>query len=270
MARVTFERPKRPPPIRLGSSAESITEYVKTPYPTQQLLRVPSPGRSTSMVDEERVYYLSEGQPKAELWDEMSDFFYAKFPDAKFYLHCSFSFLTVNEKWELCLPHPLLHGTGLTKLVRADHIYVRFLPGGPDVREWEGVARDFRESILARHDMMDAAVEFASLGGYGNMSAWYPPKLDKDKLRSFFEGSNNLVDPGLETEGLEGQAGVITIPVSAASKPRASIMKHEISRPVLEVHAPETTDGSRLDVRAMAAGDARPGGLLPRVLVGAR
>lgn len=250
MPQVTFERRQRPPPIRLGLSVDSsVPKYVRTPYPTQPFSQVvagvPSPSISNPSVDidgeerererkrekgrekeSRRIYYLAQGLPKTDLSDEISDFFHEKYPLATFHLHCSSSLLALDEQWELCLPHPLLHsnphshshsysyshnnGNGnehdhdhpeqQTKLVQAHHIYIQFIAdSSPQVPEWPSIAKHIRDNLLSKHEMSDAAIELASAsssslsssgGEYGgHVSAWYPPKLDKEKLRTFFEGA---------------------------------------------------------------------------------
>ncbi|KAI0421418.1 hypothetical protein F5X98DRAFT_370993 [Xylaria grammica] len=179
MARIKFAQ--RPPPIRLRSFTESSPEYVRTPYPTQPL-------PETAITSEQKVYHPGQRHPPSGLEDETRDFFCSKrsFPDQSEKIFFSWSHLVVDvEKWELRLPHP--HYKGREKLAHTYHIHVKFPPGGPKVERWENIAKEFRDRILSKYNMLHAAVEFTQSGGYGRISAWYPPKVDKEKLRSFFE-----------------------------------------------------------------------------------
>jgi hypothetical protein len=270
MRRIKFERQQRPPPIHLSPCTEVRPQYVKTPYPTQCLPLSSASSFSTSTIDERRIYYLSQGRPPPGLSDEVYDFFRKWVHLEQIDVNCSCSLLTVTPQWELRLPHPLLYDSDQARFAHACHIYVQFPPCGPSVEQWEGIAKDFRNHVLSKHDMRDAAVEFASSSEYGNISAWYPPKLDKEKLVAFFEGNgSNDSDSDLEADDPEDQSDSLTVPAPGPER-ETEMMRNEMALPLLEVTAPEKTDS--LNPEAKAADATRSGGkeVSPRILVETR
>ncbi|KAJ8106283.1 hypothetical protein ONZ43_g7118 [Nemania bipapillata] len=245
MRRIKFARQQRPPPIHLGSGTQVRPEYVKTPYPTQSFPMSSPSSFSTVTTDERRIYYLSQGSPPLALSDEVSAFFQRWFPIEQIDVNCSCSLLTVTPQWELRLPHPLLYEGNEAKFVHAHHIYVQFPPCAPKVEQWEDIAKELRDHLLSQHDMRDAAIEFALSSEYSNISAWYPPKLDKENLIAFFEGNgSDDSDSDLGGESPEDQADSLTVPTSGQEQ------KTEMAIPLIEVNAPEQADSSGSRARA--------------------
>ncbi|KAI0537203.1 hypothetical protein GGR58DRAFT_356149 [Xylaria digitata] len=210
MRQVKFK--ERPPPIL---PAEACPEYVRTPYPTQRLLEASSPAAST--MSYERVYhpYQSNTPITNAFVKETKEFIRGTYPSGstpgrngkpKCVLNCSHSTLIVDDNWELRLRHPhyphhrTSHFDGLERLAFARHIHIEFETGGPEIGEWDNIVKELQDSILSKYNILDAALEFTQLGGYGTISAWYPPKIDREKLRAFFE--NNGPD-GLDSENSE-------------------------------------------------------------------
>ncbi|TGJ84277.1 hypothetical protein E0Z10_g4491 [Xylaria hypoxylon] len=180
-------------------------------------------------MNDEKVYRTSRKVLPAEFVEETKGFFHNKCPsvsthdrsgNTRIYLVCGFSHLVVNEKWEIRLPHPDYPHPSANdpeKLVYAHHINIEFMPGGPKFEEWEDIAKEFQDRVLPKYDLLHAAVEFTQLGGYGITSAWYPPKIEKDKLRSFF-GSDDSDGLDLESKQQEYKNALVTAP-----KPRLNI-----------------------------------------------
>ncbi|KAI0877488.1 hypothetical protein GGS24DRAFT_447268 [Hypoxylon argillaceum] len=115
--------------------------------------------------------------------------------------------------------------------------------------------------------MQNAAVEFALSGEYGNISAWYPPKLDKEKLVTFFEGDDSHdSDWDLEVEDLEDQSRSLKVsPLGPGRK--AELSRKEMALPLLQVNAPEEIDGPRSRARAVGATRSHDREVSPRILV---
>ncbi|KAI0431141.1 hypothetical protein F5Y09DRAFT_305687 [Xylaria sp. FL1042] len=118
--------------------------------------------------------------------------------------------LPVDEKWAIRMPgHPMYFDPD--RLVFAHFFQVEFMPGGPHVEEWGDIAKELRQSTLSKHDLLDAAVEFTSLGGYGTISAFYPPEISKSTLMAGFAGDR----PGSSnSENEERGHGKEVVPVS--------------------------------------------------------
>ncbi|KAI1112670.1 hypothetical protein F5Y14DRAFT_421007 [Nemania sp. NC0429] len=249
MQRVTFQRP---PPLQAGPLTEVSPEYVRTPYPSYGF---PSPSPSSlsaSTIDDQRIYYLSQGRAPLRLAEEISDFLRPWSPPEKLDIHCSCTLLTVDSQWELHLPHPLVHLSGPTRLVHAYHIYVRFRPGGPNVDKWGDIVEGLRKRVLSRHEeLLDAAIELALLREDGSVSAWYPPKLDKGKLMAYFEGSADLDDSDSAAEDGEDRGESLEVPTRPRHKRKAptttttSNGAAAAALPVLRIQAPEDMDGPR-------------------------
>lgn len=160
-------------------------------------------------------------------------------PPKKLDVHCSCSLLTVDSQYELRLPHPLLYDTGPTRLVHAYHVYVRFRPGGPGVDQWEDIVEGLRNCVLSRHDdLQDSAIEFALLRENGNISAWYPPRLDKDKLVAFFEGADSD-DSDSATEYGEDRSESPEAQTPRPERKSSATSDGTATLPVLRVNAPE-------------------------------
>ncbi|KAI3342509.1 hypothetical protein F4824DRAFT_206919 [Ustulina deusta] len=203
-------------PIWQGSPTESDSEYARTPSPTQLLLEAP-PHPPSSVINEKINHNLIRKKPPRRLVEEIGNFFTSKCPircrhcgdrtgETKIILDYSPSILHIDEEWVIRLPHPLYqrnpgpHYNDLTKTVYAHHFQIKFMPGGLEVEEWGNIAKEFRRCILSKHDLLDAAVEFTMVSGSGTISAWYPPEVDKDELRSFF-GDDHSDNLDLEAEG---------------------------------------------------------------------
>ncbi|KAI1128862.1 hypothetical protein F5Y10DRAFT_166788 [Nemania abortiva] len=266
MGRIKFEHQARPPPIRLGSAGP---EYVKTPYPTQSVALASPCSLSTSMTDESRIYYLSQGHPPPELSGEISDFFRKWSPLEEVNVSCSL--LTITSQWELRLPHPLLCDSGSPGCAHAHHVYVKFPPAGPSISQWGAIAKELRENVLSKHDMLGAAIEFTMPGEYGNISAWYPPGLEKEKLMAFFEDDSfDELDSDLELDDLEEQSDSITVQITAPHR-KDMTNSNEIRLPLLEVHAPGEIDIIESATRAADVTSSNRGReTSPRILVESR
>ncbi|KAI1189123.1 hypothetical protein F5B17DRAFT_392505 [Nemania serpens] len=232
MKRVTFERPT---PLRPGLLTDASTEYVRTPYPPYALL-LPSPSSlSASTVNERSIYYLSQGDAPPELSVEIYDFFRTWSPPENLDIRSSSSLLAVDSQCGLHLPHPLVYESGPTRLVHAYHIYVRFRYGGPGPDQWEDIVKDFRNCVLSRYDeLVDAAIELALSRENGSISAWYPPKIDKDKLMAYFEGTD-CDDSDSAAEDGEDRSGPLEVPTTS----------NGTMLPELRVDAPEGMLGLR-------------------------
>ncbi|KAJ8127467.1 hypothetical protein O1611_g6168 [Lasiodiplodia mahajangana] len=184
MPKIKFENQVRPAPIRLGSGTKAGSEYVRSPYPTESLAQASPSSLPTPIVDKRKIYHLTQKALPSELEENIYSYLCAYWPPEGLFVTCSSSLLTVTRDWELVAPH-LRQDADATNFVRAHHIHVQFLYD--NVGKWRSIARDIRAYILFKHDIRDVAVGFGFYDGDGNISAWYPPKVDKAKLKEFFE-----------------------------------------------------------------------------------
>ncbi|KAI0446943.1 hypothetical protein F4803DRAFT_576652 [Xylaria telfairii] len=189
MTQVTFAPRRRPPPIPL--SRASVARAERSPYPrfSHQNSVPDSPpdsdsDSSVSSIDaERRVYYLNDKPRNDMVLEIVSNILKQSFPDSNATIELTYSFFTVDKKWELLrfsIKSPI---HSVRKQVHAYRIYAKFQSGGPEIVELDRL----EPLIRAQCDscgMQDIVLEFVMEDRA--VSAWYPPKPDKEKLQAFF------------------------------------------------------------------------------------
>ncbi|KAH8168048.1 hypothetical protein CIB48_g185 [Xylaria polymorpha] len=193
MSRITFDLRQKPPPIQTQLSRSSITRYERSPYPRfSHCDSVPAsppdsePDSLVSTIDaERRIYYLNDKARDYMALEIASDILKQSFPASKVTTELTYSIFTVNEKWELHRSSVKPPHHSARNLVHAYRIYAEFQSGGPEIAELDALEPLIR-ARCGDCGMRDVAIEFALLGEDRTVSAWYPPKPDKEKLRAFF------------------------------------------------------------------------------------
>ncbi|KAI0967349.1 hypothetical protein F4678DRAFT_446324 [Xylaria arbuscula] len=104
----------------------------------------------------------------------------------KFTLKYMDAWLNIDDQWRICFPHPFFNVPN--PMVCAHFFQVEFTRGCPEIEKWGDIAKELREKVLSDCDMKDAALEFTCKRDNGVISAFYPPEVTKDELRSMFAG----------------------------------------------------------------------------------
>ncbi|KAF2968355.1 hypothetical protein GQX73_g5199 [Xylaria multiplex] len=179
----------------------------------------------------ERVYdpYKSKPRIPKAFADETKTFIRGKYPSGsrgreklpRCDLIGSYSTLIVDDNWELHRrdsPYPddgPNDSDGPERLAFARHIRLKFEVGGPEVWDWDNIARELQDSIFSKYKMLDVALEFTQSDSNRTISTWYPPKIEKEKLRAFFErnGPDGLYSENSKWEADEDEDDLIIVPM---------------------------------------------------------
>ncbi|KAI1178087.1 hypothetical protein F4777DRAFT_576392 [Nemania sp. FL0916] len=187
--RVTFVREDQRPGVRTGNITATGPPYIKTPYPGPDMDPNTLESPPESPIDcHKKIYDLSTRYPLPKPWlsANLSDFFQTRLPSEVIRVNCTCSELPLNRQWEPCLPHPLLRTHNPPRFVFAQHVYVEFPSDSSSLHRWGEISQDLRDR-LSDYDMSNAAIEFVCRGEYETISAWYPPTVDQEMLKTYFK-----------------------------------------------------------------------------------
>ncbi|KAJ2978235.1 hypothetical protein NUW58_g7559 [Xylaria curta] len=177
---VTFERQRRPSPIRPGPH---IQGYIKSPYPRDEISQLKSE-LPAPKVNKELIYEFRGPPSVPELDRQLFNIILANFPDATVRSKWTSSYLDITGQSEQNSPYL---SSSVRRLLKIHHLSIEFLHRGPDIDKLDDVARALRKNILPKDGMLEAAVEFVFPSEHRTVTAWYPPKIDPVALEAFLK-----------------------------------------------------------------------------------
>ncbi|RYC54078.1 hypothetical protein CHU98_g12132 [Xylaria longipes] len=209
MTQIRFVPRPRPPPIHTPSSAPLVTRYERSPYPRcispESAPESPPDSPASTIEAKERIYYLHDEPRPEPFMGKVTHWLNETYSDAKPSAKWTYSFLTVDEHWELVRLDPGTLPHTVSKLIHAYRLYVEFQAGGPSFEVWDDLEVFLRNKCRRECNMPDIIIEFALLDDNRIRSMWYPPNPDKTKLRAFFEG----LDPDRSAENNNGDESAV-------------------------------------------------------------
>ncbi|KAI0205862.1 hypothetical protein F4808DRAFT_181989 [Astrocystis sublimbata] len=197
MARVTFDPHTIPPQIDIQSSGPLPTVYEKSPYPVLSCDDQRAGSEASSIgASYTLTCYLNSSEHRPQDWGLQLDLVWKSHNLSEPKVTWTYSYLTVDENWDLVRLHPDVHPFDLAKRIHAPRLYIEFDPADnvPGFDELDALDEAIRKQGHGECATSDIAIEFSLPRADRIVSVLYLPKPDKKMLKRYFEQEDSDSD----------------------------------------------------------------------------